>query len=358
MSNNRVNEIDLLRFFAALSVVFFHYQFMGYTAKNISFMPYPALAPLAKYGYLGVELFFMISGFVILMTAAGRNLRGFVISRVVRLYPAFWACCTITFAAIVVIGAPRFSASVSQYLINMTMLSGFVGGVPPIDGVYWSLFAEMRFYALVAVVLAIRRIHQAQHFLIIWLFASVALEILPISKLRYLLLVDYSAYFIAGAMCFLVWSQGLSLTKVGVIIASWGLALYESLKRLPMYEKNYTTTMSRYAVVGVVTAFFLVMLLVAVRRTGFIGRNRWLITGTLTYPLYLLHQNIGYMVFNVAYPTFNPHLLLWGTILFVLGAAYAVNIFIEKKISLPMKNAINHLFDFIQHLTMRFSVSS
>ncbi|WOO32781.1 acyltransferase family protein [Diaphorobacter limosus] len=70
MKNTRVNEIDLLRFFAALAVVFFHYSFRGYAADAMSIMPYPLLASLSKYGYLGVELFFMISGFVILMTAA------------------------------------------------------------------------------------------------------------------------------------------------------------------------------------------------------------------------------------------------------------------------------------------------
>src|SRR5215467_4825559 len=106
----RVNEIDLLRFLAALSVVLFHYSFRGYAADSMSLMPYPPLAPFAKYGGLGVELFFMISGFVILMTAANGSLKGFVASRFVRLYPAFWTCCTITFVVTLAIGAPYFHA--------------------------------------------------------------------------------------------------------------------------------------------------------------------------------------------------------------------------------------------------------
>src|SRR2546430_7955970 len=84
----------------------------------MSVMPYPLLASVSKYGGLGVELFFMISGFVILMTAASGNLRRFIISRIVRLYPAFWACCTITFAVTIAIGEPRYSASVGQYLVD------------------------------------------------------------------------------------------------------------------------------------------------------------------------------------------------------------------------------------------------
>ena len=110
---DRVNEIDLMRFFAAMSVVLFHYAFRGYAANGYSPMPYPLLASFAKYGFLGVE--------------------------------------------------ERFHASVSQYLVNMTLLSEFVR-VPAIDGVYWSLFVELKFYALVAIVLAAGRIHHVQLF--------------------------------------------------------------------------------------------------------------------------------------------------------------------------------------------------
>jgi peptidoglycan/LPS O-acetylase OafA/YrhL len=57
MSKTRVNEIDLLRFFAALLVVLFHYSFRGVSADGMSKVSYPLLAPISKYGYLGVELF-------------------------------------------------------------------------------------------------------------------------------------------------------------------------------------------------------------------------------------------------------------------------------------------------------------
>ena len=149
ISRDRVTEIDLLRIIAALAVVFFHYTFRGYAAGDLSIMPYPLLAPIAKYGYYGVDLFFMLSGFVILMTASNGSITKFVASRIARLFPAFWICCTITFVAILLIGGKHFSASLSQYLINMTMLNGFFD-VPSIDGVYWTLFVEIKFYFLVA----------------------------------------------------------------------------------------------------------------------------------------------------------------------------------------------------------------
>lgn len=344
VESSRVNEIDLLRFLAAFCVVIFHYAFRGYAAEGRSDLPYPLLAPIAKYGYLGVELFFLISGFVILMTAARGDLRSFAVSRFVRLYPAFWACCTITFVAILLIGGGRYSASITQYLVNMTMLSGFVG-VPSIDGVYWSLFVELQFYGLIAALLLIGRIHQAQGFLLLWLGATILLEFVPINALRFLLIADYSAYFIAGAMCFLIWSSGMTLMRMAAIFLSLLLALHGALGGLAQFERHYSTQMNLFVITGIITTYFVVMLLIATRRIGFLGRRRWLIAGALTYPLYLIHQNLGFMIFNLAYPVINQHVLFWGTILLMLGTAYAVHVLIERSYSPILKRIANDAID-------------
>lgn len=344
MSNSRVNEIDLLRFFAALAVVLYHYAFRGYAADNLNIMPYPLLAPIAKYGFLGVELFFMISGFVILMTAANGSLKGFIVSRIVRLYPAFWACCTITFALTLVIGAPHFFTNWHEYLVNMTLLSGFLG-VPSMDGVYWSLFVEMRFYALVALVLIIKRIHQAQFFLGLWLVLAIIYEAFNIHHLRDVFIIDYAAYFIAGSIFYLIWSQGLTASRTFLIAGSWLLALKISIESLEGTNKHYNTVMNEWAVGIIISVFFVVMMLVALRKTGSFGQMRWIAAGALTYPFYLLHQKIGFMVFNLAYPTINPHLLFWGVLLAVLLASYGVHIFVEKKLAGPMKRLLSGIFD-------------
>jgi len=90
----RFYEIDLLRFIAAISVVFYHYAFIGVTRPDYNPLVFPALVPIAKYGYLGVELFFIISGYVVLLSAQGKTVRQFFVSRVTRLYPAYWVACT------------------------------------------------------------------------------------------------------------------------------------------------------------------------------------------------------------------------------------------------------------------------
>jgi peptidoglycan/LPS O-acetylase OafA/YrhL len=347
MIRTRVNEIDLLRFLAALSVVFYHYAFRG-PAGGLSSMPYPLLAPAAKYGYLGVELFFMISGFVVLMTAAASaRLRDFCISRFVRLYPAFWTCCTITYLATVAF-AEAESPTFVQYLFNMTMVSDLFS-VPLLEGAYWSLLVEIRFYALVGAVLALGRIYQAQRYLGTWLLGCIALEILtlfpvgwmPTSALHYMrsiLITNYAAYFIAGATCFLIWEKGVSLNRLTILAASWALAIFQSeVIMRKVRDENDMASLNGGIVVGILTLFFLVMLLIALRRTGSIARYRWPLAGAISYPLYLLHQNMGYLIFNRFYPGLDALVLFWATIVAVLGAAYAVHILVERRFAGRMK---------------------
>src|ERR1700738_3983155 len=94
---HRLYELDLLRLLAAGSVVAFHFT---YGNHSLGFNPvaYPAaVTAVTKYGFLGVQVFFFISGIVILNSASSGSARRFAISRMVRLYPAYWACVTVTF---------------------------------------------------------------------------------------------------------------------------------------------------------------------------------------------------------------------------------------------------------------------
>ncbi|MBR8243087.1 acyltransferase family protein [Burkholderia multivorans] len=172
MKFSRIPELDVLCFVAAIAVVFFHYAFRGYAADDLTTMHYPALEPVAQYGFLGVHLFFMISGFVILMTAGDGSLKRFIASRASRLLPASWVCCTITFLVTLAIGRERFVVTWPQYRVNMATLGGGFGAHPN-DGAYWSLGAELRFYRLVGILLILGQIRRAERWLFAWLVAIV-----------------------------------------------------------------------------------------------------------------------------------------------------------------------------------------
>jgi peptidoglycan/LPS O-acetylase OafA/YrhL len=339
----RFYEIDLLRFIAALSVVLFHYAFRGYAADNMTSMPYLSLAPLAKYGYLGVDLFFIISGFVILMTASSGSSRRFVVSRVVRLFPAFWACCTVTFIAIIIAGGTRYSASFRQYAINMTMLSEFIG-VKPIDGAYWSLFVEMKFYALVFVVLLIRQIHRAKELLGFWLIVVLIASIRPIPYVDFFIIPKFAPYFIAGAMFYIIHAEGVCTYKIFITVASYIAVAREAISKISSMETHYHASFDGIVIAIILAICFLALFLVATGKTKPFASKKWLLLGALTYPLYLIHQNFGFIIFNLAYPYLNPHFIIVGTFVVVLLVAYIVNRKVESKYSRPFKILLERLF--------------
>lgn len=68
-SVSRQPELDVLRGAAAMAVVMFHYFYKGPSEGWIGVQQSAALSAISAYGYLGVHLFFMISGYVIMMTA-------------------------------------------------------------------------------------------------------------------------------------------------------------------------------------------------------------------------------------------------------------------------------------------------
>ena len=113
----RVEALDLLRLVAVLGVVLYHFGFWGPGASGIPAIPW--LTPVAKYGFLGVPAFFVISGFVIAYSAEGRTAVGFAIARFSRIYPTFVFCMTLTFLATRMWGPPHFEASLSQWFANL-----------------------------------------------------------------------------------------------------------------------------------------------------------------------------------------------------------------------------------------------
>ena len=88
---SRLELLDYGRFLAAISVALFHYTFNGISnGKIASITLIPNLVEFTKYGYLGVHLFFMISGYVIFFSARKGAPSKFAVNRAVRLYPAYW----------------------------------------------------------------------------------------------------------------------------------------------------------------------------------------------------------------------------------------------------------------------------
>src|SRR6266700_786805 len=219
----RFPELDLLRFFAACAVMLFHYTFRG-PADNCWPASFPLFGQISRYGYLGVHVFFILSGFVILLTAYQKNAIGFTVARIVRLYPAYWICVTLTALAILVAGNQRH-LSLRQYFLNLTMVHGYFG-IKDVSGVYWTLAVELKFYFLIFLVLLLRMVHKLGYLLGAWLGASILLSLRePHGIANFFLFPEWSSYFIAGAMLFLIHREGPTTYKLAVVAGCYAFSI-------------------------------------------------------------------------------------------------------------------------------------
>ena len=147
--SSRVNGLQVARAIAALSVAYFH----SYVALR-SF-PESAQIPielLRKWGFLGVNLFFGISGYVICLVASKPDFAPipFVIKRVFRLYPMYWFALALVILFIVW-GYYR-TEPLGHFLYSMTLLPQ---PGPSAYDISWTLEREMVFYALAAIIVPI-----------------------------------------------------------------------------------------------------------------------------------------------------------------------------------------------------------
>lgn len=147
-------SLDLIRFFSAVMVVLFHFSAFGGVIPAWPVEPEAApigwLAPFAWMGWIGVQVFFVLSGFVIAASAQTASSLVFLKKRAIRLLPALWISACIALLARAVWGEP-LGELIPAFL--KTLVLSPIG--PYIDGVVWTLVVEAAFYLSVALVIAV-----------------------------------------------------------------------------------------------------------------------------------------------------------------------------------------------------------
>ncbi len=161
------------------------------------------------------------------------------------------------------------------------MLSGFLN-VPAVDGAYWSLFVEIRFYVMAAVLIALGWIKHIRAVLWAWLIFIILLKWVIFHRsqvLHAIFLGDYADCFIAGAAFFLVWQHGMTRSMAGLLAASWLLSIHNALGRVPAQEQHDGVNFSESVIAIAITFFYLIFWAVSIKKTGWIGARRWTIHG-------------------------------------------------------------------------------
>ena len=285
----RLTGIDALRGLAAISVVFYHYT-TRYQQKY-GFNEPPSVE--FPFGHLGVNVFFVISGFVIFMTLERiRRPEDFVVSRFSRLFPTFWAAVLLTAAVEALTQVLGSGLTPLQIVANLLMVHEFLS-FPSVDGVYWTLQIELFFYLWMFSLWLIGGLRRPYPWITLWLLLSLATSgvagwSLPVPyRVAQLGLLPHIPFFVLGMAVYLQHSRGAAERLRPLALGSLALAVI---------GLTQGATLLAWA------ACFVALLLLALRINARVERLArpviWL--GAISYPLYLLHQNIGYTVIHFA----------------------------------------------------------
>jgi len=344
-SRPRLALLDGLRFVAAFAVMMFHFT----ARKPEQVEAFPALSQVTIYGSFGVHLFFMISGFVILMTAWRSDLSNFVASRVARLFPAYWVCVLLTAAVILVVRPDVLSnltekISPKTVLLNLTMAQSSMHA-PNVDGVYWTLWIELIFYLLVGVLILIGLTRQrVLAFVFLWPVLGQIAHTCDSRLLVNLLIPDYASLFCIGMAVFLVHRDGWSvLTGLALAFNLFFVAQLTQSKYAPSSVSYDELEVSSTVVFAIVCGGLAVLILIACTPLGRVAWKPLSFAGLLTYPLYLIHENVGWWLLEVGQDDLglSPGTAVAAVVMIMIGVATLVHLGAERTLGPRLRRAVD-----------------
>jgi peptidoglycan/LPS O-acetylase OafA/YrhL len=360
--NSRITILDSFRFIAIISVVLFHYYSRWGSKENkISLYPYDNKYDFFSYGYLGVEFFFIISGFVIAYTLYSTDtIQDFWKKRLLRLLPPIVICSLITLIFCVLFDTNNIfpnAHSIKNFVISLTFLNPVLINkfFPSLDvnylnGSYWSLWPEIQFYFIASVIY----FYKPGKFLINFSIVSVLLFLLfwfegNIHGTNIFRIQERSFYI-----------QQMEFTIKAFTITQYSLWFLMGVLFFKIYTKEYDKyTIATLAIAGIlllkyyssdwnIRAISLLMIIAFGIFSYYPSLLNWLNNklminiGIASYTLYLIHQEIGVLLINKfagnlgRFDFVLPLIILLILVLFSL-ASYRfiekpINIFLKKKV--------------------------
>ncbi len=345
--------VDLLRFVAAMMVMFYHLGWNSWQAGAgddriilAGLYRHPAPMPAFSFGWIGVQIFFVISGLVIANSATGVTAGTFLKHRIYRLYPTVWICASI--GALIFLSLGLTDHLGSDYFRSIIL---WVHG-PWLTGVYWTLAVEIMFYAIVFFWKLCLPTARIEH---------VAMALFTSAALYYIcaLLGSHTARLIAGAVPILSYATYFS---VGIYI--W-LASQRKLRSIELLSALGAFVLCIGAILhnpygGVVPAAFwttamivLIATTQAPERFNTAKRRKFRIIrtiGLMTYPIYLFHHEVGTATMRLLMDNgANATIAILVGAIAVLALAFIVVEFLEP----PLRRLLRSTVEFIETIPVR-----
>lgn len=317
---NRLVELDALRGIAATLVMLFHYttrydQLYAHASAPVFSLPW---------GHYGVNLFFMISGFVIFMTLHRiRQPLDFIVSRFSRLFPPFWVAVALTFLLTHALSLPGKTVGIGTAAMNLFMVHGLFK-VPHVDSVYWTLEIELIFYGWALLLYMLDRLDKVHIALttllalrLVYFLAERFAQVDLSWTISHLLILPFIAWFVCGIMIYRLTQFPDDTPKQDLLV------LFAAIVLLGVVEGP---------LIGLLAASLSALLWTASKGKLPILANpilTWL--GAISYTLYLLHENIGWgVIMRAQRAGLDTNLSILLAIVLVLAMATALTRLVER----------------------------
>ena len=316
---------DLLRALAAILVMFHHY-----TANYDIYFGHAQLWPFrSDYGgMIGVCLFFILTGFFLVPSLEhSANIIQYAKKRFIRLYPSYWICLIIGFFVVLWHPLEGRNTGIKEFLINFTMLQSYLG-VKNVDGAYWTLGVQIYIYVVFSLLyffVCKKNTRTLLSILILWFGLNSVLLLWGVNNSIILTLfqVSFIHLFIQGIVLYF-------------IIKKKSKNPFYILFLLLSIVYSYWSVMPEYCIINAIDVA--IILLLGMTNVSYYKKNFCTYLGVISYTIYLLHQNLGYVIIQQleSMGVTNEVFIIipMGIIVFVATLIYE---FIEKPITLRYK---------------------
>jgi peptidoglycan/LPS O-acetylase OafA/YrhL len=334
--SQRFEELDGLRGIAAMWVVVFHLTFgvhHHWLSGDPAFADLVAPGGFNVRGLMGVDLFFVISGFVITLTAERCATIGqFARARFARLFPAYWFAVLLTATVEALDPIPKSSVSFGQVLVNLTMLNAFVR-VPSVDPSYWTLAVELAFYAMTALLIASGNLSRVVWIGFVWVVVTsftlyafrVSGAIIP-WRLDTAFAMSHAGLFYAGILFYRIRRDGWS-PAAGALLA---VCFITRCLLLPWDLR------------AIEVGIFITFGLTVAGRIPFLSSRFLVYLGAISYSVYLVHQVTGFHIQLMLERTGMP---AWAnfaaTVALLILLASGMTFFVERPASAALCRAFS-----------------
>lgn len=366
---SRIGILDGFRTIAIFVVLLFHFfsRFIISYGYKEDLYPYGDDYNYFKYGYLGVEFFFIISGFVIFFTLEYTpNFSTFWKKRLIRLMPSMLIASLIIFTFFKIFDS-HYQASVLDFIPSLVfvrpqllnnMLESLFGiqlNLNYLNGSFWSLWVEVQFYLYISLIYFWNKLRFIKNTIVISVVFCVANLVIHSMGGNNILGLPFASQI---TDFYTKWfDNGFNLIRYLPFFVI-GMIFYVMFKN----KNNYLSTvpflkLSLLFLVGFVLLFsknnwerffFILMLILFITfiyfpeklkilQTNFFRKN-----GEASYFLYLIHENVG--VFLIV--AFGNYFLPYGfvvTLLIIISFAY-LSILYYKYIDLNINKYLKNWF--------------